>query len=242
MNLNRTVIAFPNKMEVFLPSLKKKWANYLLLSNNKKPKEAQRYELHIPDAIPNECGDDHVVWETESIDFDGVLIGTHLKSNRNHHIGTMLFKTDRDIRLIHCIQNAHHAFDTSYEHIYGTNVFEILRQVKLNQVDLNFLFEMLLPETTNLSLRDQVLTAIKTFFKLETGIYLGKYSKGYIFELHLLGIKVILQITMTENGLKLDKTLVFNNPKLKIENLKPAEIAPLIDLDHLTKYINGEYK
>lgn len=47
---------------------------------------------------------------------------------------------------------------------------------------------------------------------------------------------------MTPNGLTLDKTHVFNNPKLNIENLKPAEISPLIDLDHLTKYIKGEYK
>lgn len=240
--MNRTVIAFPNNMQVFLPTLKKKWAKYLLLSNNNKPKDIQHYELNIPDSIPNERGDDHVVWETESIDFEGVLIATHLKSNRNHYFGTMFFKTDRDIRLVHCIQNAHHAFDTSYEHIYGTNVFEILRCVKVNQVDLNFLLKTLLPETTNLSLRDQILTAIKTFFKLETGIYSGKNSNGYMFELHLLGIRVILQVGMTPNGLTLDKTHVFNNPKLNIENLKPAEISPLIDLDHLTKYINGEYK
>lgn len=240
--MNRTVIAFPNNMQVFLPSLKKKWAKYLLLSNNNKPKDIQHYELNIPDSIPNERGDDHVVWETESIDFEGKLIATHLKSNRNHHFGTMFFKTDRDIRLVHCIQNAHHAFDTSYEHIYGTNVFEILRCVKVNQVDLNFLLKTLLPETNNLSLRNQILTAIKTFFKLETGIYSGKNSKGYILELHLLGIRVILQVAMNQNGLKLDKIHVFNNPKLNIEDIDPAEIAPLIDLDHLTKYINGEYK
>lgn len=244
MNLNRTVIAFPNNMEVFLPSLKKKWANYLLLSNNKKPKEVQRYELHIPDSIPNEVGEDGdtVVWETEHINFEGVLIGTNLVTTQKRHIGTMLFKTDLGIHLIHCIQTMKYTSDVSYEHIYGTNVFEILKRIKVNQVDLDFIFKTLLPETANLSLRDQVLTAIKTFFRLEKGIYLGEFSKGYIAELHLLGIKVILQMTMTNNGLKLDKTLVFNSPQLKIDNINPDEVSALIDLEHLSNCIKEEFK
>lgn len=229
-------------MEVFLPALKKKWVNYLLLSNNNKPKNIQRYELHIPDSVPNEIGEDQVILETDHIDFEGVLIGTHLKTTKTRHNGAMLFKTNNDVRLVICIQEIRHPSLVSYEHIIGTNVFEILRHVKVNQVDLNFMFKTLLPETANIPLRDQILTAIKTFFKLETGIYSGENSKGYILELHLLGIRVILQVRMTPNGLTLDKTHVFNNPKLNIEDIDPAEIAPLIDLDHLTKYIKGEYK
>ena len=92
MNMNRTIIAFPNNMEVFLPALKKKWVNYLLLSNNNKPKNIQRYELHIPDSVPNEIGEDQVILETDHIDFEGVLIGTHLKTTKTCHNGAMLFK------------------------------------------------------------------------------------------------------------------------------------------------------
>lgn len=242
MNMNRTIIAFPNNMEVFLPALKKKWVNYLLLSNNNKPKNIQRYELHIPDSVPNEIGEDQVILETDHIDFEGVLIGTHLKTTKTRHNGAMLFKTNNDVRLVICIQEIRHPSLVSYEHIIGTNVFEILRHVKVNQVDLNFMFKTLLPETANVPLREQVLKAIQAFFKLESGIYIGKNSKGYMSELHLLGIKVILQMEMTKNGLKLDKTLVFNEPKLNIEDIQPSEVSALIDLEHLTKYINGEFK
>lgn len=240
--MNRTVIAFPNNMEVFLPTLNEEWVNYLLLSNNNKPKDIQRYELHIPDSIPNEISDDEMRWETDHIDFEGILIGTHLKTTKTRHNGAMLFKTNQDVRLVVCIQEIRHASLVSYEHILGTNVFEILRQVKVNQVDLGFLFEVLLPETKNLPLREQILIAIKTFFKLENGIYLGKSSHGYTSELHLLGIKVILQMKMTQNGLKLDKTLVFNEPKLNIQDIQPDEISTLIDLNHLTNYIKGKFK
>lgn len=229
-------------MEVFLPALKKKWVNYLLLSNNNKPKKIQRYELHIPNSVPNEIGEDQVILETDHIDFEGVLIGTHLKTTKTCHNGAMLFKTNNDVRLVICIQEIRHPSLVSYKHIIGTNVFEILRHVKVNEVDLNFMFKKLLPETANMPLRGQILKAIQAFFKLESGIYTGKYSKGYMSELHLLGIKVILQMEMTKNGLKLDKTLVFNEPKLNIEDIKPSEVTALIDLEHLTKYINGEFK
>lgn len=242
MNLNRTVIAFPNNMEVFLPTLKEKWVNYLLLSNNNKPKEIQRYELHIPDSIPNEIGEGEIRWETDHIDFEGVVLGTNLKTTQTRHNGAMLFKTNQDVRLVICIQEKRHASLVSYEHILGTNVFEILRHVKVNQVDLDFILKTLLPETANLPLRDKILMAIKTFFKLEKGIYVGKNSHGYMSELRLLGITVSLQLKMTKNGLKLDKTLVFNEPKLDIEDIKPDEISNLIDLEHLTKYINGDFK